>query len=103
VAIQTPAEQSASMFEQAVDKLKSGDETGAVTLLRRAISLDPENEQAQSELDRIVRERADTPGNSNGTPADDDDPGDEVDPDDDDEFDQAVADLTILLPAAVEG
>lgn len=104
ISIETPSEQSARVFADAIEKLKSGDETGAVTALRQAVALDPENEQARTELDRIVREReAQSGGSNNGTNGGDDDPDDPADPGDDSAFNQPVADLTVLLPVTVDG
>lgn len=103
ISVRPPSEQSADMYSQALDKLKSGDETAAVTLLRQALTLDPDNQQAQNELDRIVKNRATADDSDDDDDPADPDPDDPVDPDDDDEFDQEVADLSVLLPDAVEG
>ncbi len=90
----TAAQQSQQAYEAALVALESKDTTKAVVLLKKAVTLDPSNQAAQDELDRVTKPT--TPQGS-----DDDDEAPPVA--DDSAFLKEVSDISKLLPAAVAG
>jgi hypothetical protein len=115
--VASTAEESDKFYEDARAALESGDTTAAIALLKQAVELDPDNQEARTLLDQLTRltETSDGDGDpvtiidtdggdgdlgdGNGT-----DPGGDGLIDDPDEgFLDEVGDLATLLPPAVDG
>jgi len=109
---------SDSIYGQALSALESGETTLAVTLLEKALELDPDNQRARSTLETVRRTRRapggaaapsdDTADDGDTPPAPDDDPtndgdGPPVITPDDPAFENEIDDLGKLLPEEAEG
>lgn len=95
----TATQRSDRMYSDGMAALESGETTEAVQLFTRALELDPANERASAELDKINKPAQDTDNDGGGstnptvTPVTDPDAG----------YLAAAADLTKLLPVTVSG
>lgn len=96
--LQSDAELSKRSYDAALEALASGDTSGAVTLLERAVLLDSSNTAAKSQLSK-VKKKAQTPA---PRPVDDDTPSTEP-PAPDSAFLKDVKPLAKLLPSSAKG
>ena len=103
-----PDEESDLLLEQALAALESGDTSAAVSLLEKAVTLNPLNMAARERLNSINGGGSSTGGGDDDPNGSGDDPGSdpgsgETPTDPDEGFLDPVSDLVLLLPASVEG